>query len=193
MQLLKALPLPAPTPLLLAVVALFLLPPKSVAQKSYTVGITAGAAIPTGRFGDVQSKGKSITGFVGVGVAELPIGLRIDGMYHTFGGRSTTSGGDVDVVTPDLRLWGIGGNFVITTTGSTAKPYLLAGAGYYNSKQDSPDAKARYDIGFSGGVGSTFNLGPFASIVEARFHSISRKPENGGSIHFVPVMLGIMF
>jgi hypothetical protein len=97
------------------------------------------------------------------------------------------------VQSPDLRLWGVGGNFVITTTGSTAKPYLLAGAGYYNSKPDSPDAKARYDIGFSGGVGSTFNLGPFASIVEARFHSISRKPENGGSIHFVPVMLGIMF
>src|SRR5687767_6946425 len=190
MQLLGALPFPLP----LVFAALALLPAGAVAQKSYTVGITAGAAIPTGNFGDLQSKGKSITGFVGFGVAELPIGLRFDGMYHTFGGRSVTPpGGGADVDTPDLRLWGIGGNFVVTTTGSTAKPYLLVGAGYYNSKADSADAKARYNIGFSGGVGSTFNLGPFASIVEARFHSISRKPENGGSIHFVPVMLGIMF
>jgi hypothetical protein len=190
MQLPRTLRFPLP----LAFAALALLPAGAVAQKSYTVGITAGAAIPTGTFGDVQSKGKSITGFVGFGVAELPVGLRFDGMYHTFGGRSVTPpGGGAAVQSPDLRVWGVGGNFVVTTTGSTAKPYLLAGAGYYNSKPDSPDAKARYNIGFSGGIGSTFNLGPFASIVEARFHSISRKPENGGSIHFVPVMLGIMF
>ena len=191
MQLLRVLAFPFPLPLLFV---LSLLPVGATAQKSYTVGITAGAAIPTGRFGDVQAKGTSITGFVGFGVAELPIGLRFDGMYHTFGGRTVTpAGGGADVQSPDLRLWGIGGNFVATTSGTNAKPYVLAGAGYYNSKADLVDAKARFNIGFSAGIGSTFNLGPFASIVEARFHSISRKSENGGSIHFVPVMLGIVF
>lgn len=174
--------------------ALAVLPAKTLAQKSYAVGITAGAAIPTGKFGDVQSKGKSITGFIGLGIAELPIGLRIDGMYHNFSGRSVTPpGGGADVQTPDLQLWGIGGNFVLTTSGSTAKLYLLAGAGYYNAKVDSVDAKSQHKLGFSAGIGSTFNLGPLASVVEVRFHSISRKSEEGGSIHFVPIMLGIMF
>lgn len=188
MQLVRAFALPS----LLA--AFSLLPAESLAQKSYAVGITAGATIPTGKFGDAQSKGKSITGFVGFGIAELPIGLRLDGMYHTFTGRSVTPpGGGADVLTPDLRLWGIGANFVITTSGSTAKPYLLAGAGYYNSKADSADAESRNNLGFSAGLGSTFNLGSFASVVEVRFHGISRKRENGGSIHFVPVLIGIMF
>ena len=164
------------------------------AQKSYAIGITAGAAIPTGNFSDGYSKGMAVTGILAVGVADLPIGLRFDGMYHAFPGRTVTpAGGGADILTPDLRLWGLSGNLVITTAGTSAKPYLLGGVGFYNSKVDSAEANSRNNLGFSGGVGSTFNVGPFASVLEVRYHAISRKPEDGGNIHFVPVLLGIMF
>ena len=172
----------------------FLLPAPALAQRSYAAGITAGAALPTGRFADAHSKGHAITGFIGVGIGELPIGLRFDGMYQTFRGRlATPPGGTAEIQNPDLRIWGVGGNFVVTASGSTAKPYLIAGAGAYNIKADTVDAQSRYHLGFSGGIGSTFNLGPLASVVEVRFHSISRKPNRGGSIHFAPILLGIMF
>lgn len=164
------------------------------AQKSYALGITAGAAIPTGKFGDAYSAGAAITGFLAWGLAELPVGVRLDGMYHTFSGRSfAPPGGGADVSTPDLRLWGAGANLVVTASGSTTKPYFVVGAGYYNSKVDSVGASSKNHLGFSGGVGSTFSLGPLASVVEVRFHSISRKTEHGGSVHFVPVLLGITF
>jgi len=164
------------------------------AQRSYTIGISAGAAIPTGKFSEGHSKGQTITGFIALGMDELPIGVRLDGTYNTFSGRAVTpAGGGAAAETPDLRLLGLVGNIVFTASGSTAKPYLVGGAGFYNSKTNAPDARSRNDLGFSIGLGSTFNLGPLASVVEARFHSISREPEDGGSIHFVPVTLGIMF
>jgi len=188
MQLVKALLLPS----LVGVLSGLALPAQ--AQNSYAIGFSAGAAIPTGKFSEGHAKGKTITGFIALGVDELPIGVRLDGVYNTFDGRAVTpAGGGTPVETPDLRLWGIVGNVVFTGSGSTAKPYLVAGAGFYNSKTNAPDAKSRNDLGFSIGLGSTFSLGPLASLVEVRFHSISREPDQGGSIHFVPITLGIMF
>jgi len=164
------------------------------AQRSYAIGISAGGAIPTGKFRKAHSKGQTVTGFIALGANELPIGLRFDGVFSTFKGRAVTpAGGGAAVQTPDLRLLGVVGNVILTASGTTAKPYLVGGAGFFNSKVDAPDARSRNDPGFSVGLGSTFNLGPLASLVEARYHSISRAPGDGGMIHFVPVTLGIMF
>ena len=174
--------------------AALLVPTGAVAQRSYAVGIAAGPGLPTGRFADAHSRGLSVTGFLGFGSGEVPIGWRFDGMYHTFPGRlATPPGGTVEVQNPDLRIWGVGANFVITASGSTAKPYFLAGAGAYNITPDTANAQARYYLGYSGGVGSTFTLGPLASVIEVRYHSISRKPSRGGSVHFVPILLGFVF
>ena len=188
MQLFKTLAFP------FLLVSLCLPSVEALAQRNYAVGITAGAALPTGNFSDSYAKGAAITGFLATGMGELPIGLRFDGMYQTFPGRLVTPpGGTADIQTPDLRLWGFGVNFVVTASGTTAKPYLIIGTALNNVRVDSVSAKARNHLGFSGGVGSTFNLGPFSSIVEARFHSISRRPAHGGSIHFVPLLLGMVF
>ncbi|HEU4748247.1 MAG TPA: hypothetical protein VFS56_07070, partial [Gemmatimonadaceae bacterium] len=123
-----------------------------------------------------------------------PIGVRLDGIYDDFDGRTVVpAGGGAAVETPDLRLLGLVANGVFTASGSVAKPYLIAGVGFYNSETNAPDAKSRNDLGFSGGVGTTFNLGPLASVVEVRFHSISRDTENGGSIHYIPITVGFAF
>lgn len=170
------------------------LPAQAHAQRTYAIGIMGGASIPTGKFSDAYSNGIGATGFVALGAAELPIGMRLDGVYSNFSGRNVSPpGGGAEVITPDLRLWGIVGNLIITTSGTTAKPYVVLGAGFYNTKVDLPDEKSRNDLGFSIGLGSTFNFGPLTTAVETRFHSISREPENGGSIHFIPVTIGIVF
>lgn len=171
-----------------------LLVPSAHAQNSYAMGISAGPTIPTGKFSDAHSKGKNVTGFLAIGTEDLPIGFRLDGMYNDFKGRTVTpAGGGAAVETPDLRLLALVANGVFTASGSVAKPYLVAGMGFYNSKTNAPDAKSRNDLGFSIGLGSTFSLGPLASTLELRFHSISREPENGGSIHYIPITVGIAF
>ncbi len=169
--------------------AAFLLAASQVsAQKSYAVGISGGATIPTGKFNDTYSTGYAITAFIALGVPDLPIGVRFDGIYNQFSGRTVAS-----VVNPDLRLLGILGNLLYTFPSTTAKPYLLAGGGFYNSKVDSPDAKSRNDFGFSAGLGATFGLGPIAAVIEAQYHGVSRDTNAGGTIHFVPITIGIMF
>ena len=170
------------------------LPAGAGAQRSYAVGIAAGPGLPTGRFADAHSRGLSVTGFLGFGSSDVPIGWRFDGMYQTFPGRlATPPGGSVEVQNPDLRILALGGNFVITASGSTAKPYVMAGAGAYNVRPDTANAQARYYLGYSGGVGLTFAFGPLASVIEVRYHSISRQSNRGGSIHYVPILVGFVF
>lgn len=187
------------TTLLLLLPALFVaaflgLAPPTLAQKSYAVGISGGVAIPTGKFSDAQSTGYAVTGFIALGVPELPIGVRFDGIYNKFSGRTATpGGGGASVLSPDMRLMGILGNLIYTFPGTTAKPYLVTGGGVYNSKADLSGAKSENDFGFSAGFGATFGLGPLAGLIEARYHGISRDNAAGGTIHFVPITLGIMF
>ena len=168
--------------------AILLSPPDALAQKSYAVGVSGGAAIPTGKFNDVYSTGYAITAFIALGVPDLPIGVRLDGVYNQFSGRTVAS-----VVNPDLRLMGVLGNLLYTFPSTTVKPYLITGGGFYNSKVDTPDAKSRNDFGFSAGLGATFGLGPLAAAIEARYHGISRDTNDGGNIHFVPITIGITF
>jgi hypothetical protein len=164
------------------------------AQKSYAIGISAGAGIPTGKFNDGYSTGFTGTVFIALGVPDLPIGVRFDGVYNQFAGRTVTPvGGGAAVDNPNLRLMGAVGNLIYTFPGTSAKPYIVTGAGFYNSKANSPGAKSRNDFGFSAGLGATFGLGPLAAALEARYHGISRDTDAGGSIHFVPITFGLMF
>jgi hypothetical protein len=164
------------------------------AQKSYAIGVAGGAGIPTGKFNDAYSTGYTGTVFIALGVPDLPIGVRFDGVYNQFSGRTVVPPeGGAGVENPDLRLIGAVGNLIYTFPGTTAKPYILTGAGFYNSKADAPGAKSRNDFGFSAGLGATFGLGPLAAVIEARYLGISRDTDAGGSIHFVPVTLGFVF
>lgn len=178
----------------LFVTAFLAMAPATLAQKNYAVGISGGAAIPTGRFSDAHSTGYTINAFVALGLADLPIGIRFDGIYNKFSGRTVTPpGGGADVENPDLRLMGILGNLIYTFSGTTAKPYVITGAGFYSSKPDSSGAASRNDFGFNAGLGATFGLGPLIAVLEARYHSISRDDTAGGTIHYVPIKLGVMF
>jgi len=178
----------------LAVLALAATTSIASAQKSYAVGVSGGAGIPTGKFNDAYSTGYNASVFIALGVPDLPIGVRFDGVYNQFAGRTVlVTGGAAEVEIPDLRLIGAVGNLIYTFPGTTAKPFIVTGAGFYNSKDDSPGAKSRNDFGFSAGLGATFGLGGLTAVIEARYHGISRDTDAGGNIHFVPVTLGLVF
>jgi len=163
------------------------------AQKSYALGIAGGASIPTGKFSDNQSTGYSGTLFIAVGVPELPIGVRFDGIYNRFSGKVVAQSGVGTARSPDVRVMGILGSLIYTFPGTTAKPYFIAGGGLYNTKAEISGAKAENDFGFHAGVGATFGIGGLATFLESRYHSISRNAAKGGNIQFVPITFGFMF
>jgi hypothetical protein len=157
------------------------------AQKSYALGFGGGATVPVGRLSNNQKSGYNAMIALAIGVSDLPVGVRFDGVYNSLSHDKAAANG------VDLRVSGILANLVIAFPGTNAKAYILAGGGLYNSKPDVAGAKSQNDFGFNGGLGATFGFGPFATFVESRYHTISRSESKGGVYQFVPVTVGLMF
>ena len=174
---------------LMVMISLSLAAVTARAQKGYALGIGGGAAIPVGKLGDVQKTGYSALLALALGSPDLPIGLRFDGIYNNLTHTDTPTG----TASADMRVAGAIANVVYAFPGTYAKPYVLAGAGWYNSKVDSTDAKAQNNFGFNAGLGTTFGFGPAAAFLEARYHTISRSVKKGGVFQFVPITFGLMF
>ncbi len=146
--------------------------------------------MPVGKLSDSQSTGYNGILVLAIGVAELPIGVRFDGIYSGFRYRATPVG---TASASDLRVVAALGNLIFAFSGTSAKPYVIVGGGLYNTKGDIPGAKSQNNFGFNGGLGATFGLGPFATFLESRYHSISRSTAKGGVVQFVPITVGLLF
>lgn len=182
-QLLRAIPLSLPFFLSLAISS------AAFGQKTYAVALGGGAAIPVGKLSDTQKTGYSTMAAIAIGVAELPLGVRFDGVYNNLPAKVQSG----TTISSDFRVMGVLANLVFAFPGTNAKPYLIVGGGLYNSKADVPGAKSQNNLGFNAGLGATFGFGPFATFLESRYHSISRNAVKGGVFQFVPITFGVMF
>jgi hypothetical protein len=162
-------------------------------QKTYALGVGGGATIPVGKLADVQKAGYNGLASLAVGVAELPLGVRFDAIYNSMPKRDDVVSAPGGIASADFRVIGALANLIFAFPGTNAKPYILAGAGLYNSKLNASGAKSMNTLGFNAGIGTTFGMGPFAIFVESRYHSASRSASKGGVYQFVPVTLGILF
>jgi hypothetical protein len=153
------------------------------AQRRTSVGFAAGATFPVGDLGDATSTGFHVLGTLSFsGTASSPVGFRIDGMYNSLSGKSSG---------PDVNVWSVNGNLVYAFPGGmTATPYIIGGAGWYNSKADESGAESSNDIGINGGIGVRFPLSGFSTFAEVRFHHVFSDP---GSLQMIPLTFGILF
>jgi len=158
----------------------------AVAQSSkpVSIGVAAGAAIPTGTLGDSWSTGYNVTGMLGLHSYASPVGLRIEGMYNHFGGKEEA--GDPSAV----KIWAGTANLVYNIKGTGITPYLIGGAGYYGVDRDSPNFPSENKLGLNGGIGAAFPLSGFNTFVEARFHHVFTEDH---AVQFIPVTFGITF
>jgi hypothetical protein len=177
---------------LMAVLALAsaMLSGQASGQKTYALGIGGGAAMPVGKLSNTQTTGFNGIVALALGVADLPIGVRFDGIYNSFSRKTIIS---PPTSTYAFRVAGLLGNLIYAFPGTTAKTYVVAGGGWYNTKFDIAGTKAENHWGLNAGLGITFGVGPVTSFLESRYHFISREPTKGGVIHFVPITLGVMF
>ncbi len=165
---------------------------QAFAQRTYALGIGGGVAIPVGKLRNTQTTGFNGIVSLALGAAELPIGVRIDGIYNNFS-HTNVAPPPGATSAADFRVAGILGNLIYAFPGTTAKTYIIAGGGLYNTRLDVAGTKSENHFGLNAGLGITFGLGPIAGFVESRYHFISREPAKGGVIHFVPITLGLMF
>lgn len=164
-------------------IALALISLPAQAQRRASVGFAAGASVPVGDLGDGVSTGFHVLGTLAVsGTASSPLGFRVDGMYNSLSGKNSG---------PDVNVWTVNGNLVYAFPGGmTATPYIIAGAGWYNSKADESGAESSSDLGINAGIGARFALSGFSTFAEVRFHNIFSDPN---SAQFIPLTFGILF
>ncbi|MDQ6770564.1 MAG: outer membrane beta-barrel protein [Gemmatimonadota bacterium] len=174
---------------MISIITVAMVAARAAAQKTYALGIGGGAAIPVGKLSNTQSTGFNGMVTVALGVAELPIGVRFEGIYNSFSHKAQS----VPANPYNFRIAGVLGNLIYAFPGTTAKSYIVAGGGLYNTKLDVAGSKAENHFGLNAGLGMTFGLGPITSFLESRYHFVSREPAKGGVIHFVPISLGLMF
>lgn len=167
-----------------AAVAVFGTTSSAQSTKPVSLGVSLGAAIPTGDFGDVYKTGYNGTVSLGLNSVGTPLGFRIDGMFNNFSGRD-----DLTSSRPDYRIIGANANIVYALPGTGMRPYLIGGAGIYGQKPDVSGAKNITDFGFNGGIGASFPLSGFTTFVEARFHHIM----SDATTQFIPITFGISF
>jgi hypothetical protein len=163
-----------------------------LAQKTYAIGLGGGTAIPVGKLNDAQKAGYNGMAMLAMGVADLPFGVRFDAIYNTLTRRADTIAQGSSASTSDFRVMGALANLIYAFPGTSAKAYIVAGAGLYNSKVE-PNGKSQNHLGFNAGLGATFGVGPLATFIESRYHSISRSTADGGVYQFVPITVGLMF
>ena len=174
----------------LAFSAAFLVALPAHGQRRTSFGFAAGATVPVGDLGDATSTGFHALGTLAIsGTASTPVGFRIDGMYNSLSGKSSG---------PDVNLWSLNGNVVFAFPGGmSATPYVMGGAGWYNTKTDEDGAESSNNFGLTGGVGARFALSGFSTFAEVRFHNVfgnkNDATDERPSLRIIPLTFGILF
>lgn len=168
--------------------------------KPISLGISGGAAIPTGSLSDGANTGYNVTGSIAVGLTGLPFSIRGDAAFNSFGVKDNIVN-SVGADNANARILGFTGNLVLPLPlqGTVLRPYLIGGVGLYNVRYSSSinsgggnlsASQSENRVGFNFGGGLTIPLAGFNAFIEARYHRVST---DNGSTAFVPITFGVMF
>jgi len=151
------------------------------ARTAARLGLGAGATAPVSGYGSDKNVGYHIGLLVDVKLPASPLGFRVDGAFHElkYSGNATKE-----------QIWMANANVLLKApTGTIVVPYVVGGAGIYNSHRTLfLGARAKTGAGVNVGGGLRFELSDVTTFVEARYHNVS-----GGAIRLLPITLGILF
>ena len=177
---------------LLALASLLLLAaPIQFAKAQFTsLGVAAGASIPTGDYKDVVKTGYNGYLTLDIHAPLSPVGLRLDGMFN-----SLDVSGNAISTSEKAQIWAATANIVIHPTDLVvAHPYLIGGLGYYHASFTGQpfgfSVPAENKMGFNAGAGVAIPLTGFRAFVEDRYHQLLGSDQH---VHFIPVSFGVSF
>jgi hypothetical protein len=169
-----------------------LLAPQLFAQ-GIQFSLAGGVSLPSGEYNTIAKTGWSAG--AGLLLGSKALGLQIDANYGHFPLDASGAGGSFDVGqrftfgTVDVAY-----RFQ-TSAESRFRPYVLGGAGVYNSKATGSDAdlfgaSSPTDFGLNAGAGFDYVAGGATLFLEGRFHNIFSDPSN---TQFIPLTIGVRF
>ena len=158
--------------------ALFFAPAAAEAQVRILAG--AGVTNPISDLNDVAGVGWHAMGGAQLEIATLPVGLRGDGGYHSFGEQGSN---------PQTSVLSGAVSLVVTLPGVGLSPYVLGGVGVYRTSLDLPGNEASSDTGFHAAFGVDIGGLGFGGFAELRGVNVST--EGSGNFRFLTATLGI--
>lgn len=168
---------------LLVTAALLAAPSLAIAQNPFHFNVAAGAAIPTGDFGDAADVGYNLTAGIGLRPPLSPIGFRVEGSYNSFGAKNCPATLKCD----DATVKGVDANliydFMPVTKTVGVSLYGIGGLGGFSVFDET-------HLGWNVGAGLRLPLTGFSGYVEARYHQVQG---NGGHIAYIPIVFGLSF
>lgn len=172
--------------------------------RPYSLGVAAGAAIPTGDLADGSNTGYNVTGHIGFALPALPFDARLEMSYNNFTvQKSQIAGTGIDAAS--TRSLGFIGDVLYTLPLPSAviRPYVIGGVGLYNDKlaatsQGVTESINENELGVNGGAGVRIPLTRLTPFAEIRYHHVrvGHKIQGGGttsSISYVPITFGVSF
>jgi opacity protein-like surface antigen len=186
----------------ISLTAIFLAALTAVAQSAQaqaspiSFGVTAGATKALGDFGNAVDLGYHAGALVQWQGPDLPVAIRVDGVYHRFSvNQSTLTGSGLNDANISIIAGTVDGVWMFPTeSGAPMSPYLIGGPGFYHISASCSDCQGitatANKFGLNGGAGLSFPLSGFSAFVEARYHHIFT---DGGSSSMIPISVGIVF
>jgi Outer membrane protein beta-barrel domain len=153
-----------------------------------------GVGVPLGDFDDAAKlgwHGLAAVSFVPTG---WPVGIQIDGSYQQF---NLDHGANPGFAGLKNRFIMGTGDIVFkfkSSEESSFRPYLIGGAGVYNSKVTGSDNANNLiqggttDFGLNAGAGFDIKTSGIGLFLEGRFHDVFN---DGPNTKFIPITLGI--
>jgi hypothetical protein len=163
---------------LLATVVLVLLPASVQGQIRLLGGL--GVTNPMGDLNDVADVGWHATGGVQLSIAALPVGLRADGGYHSFGEQGSN---------PKTSILSGALSVVVNFPGIGLSPYVLGGFGTYRTSVDVDGSDPVSNAGIHGAFGVDIGAGGMGGFAEVRYVSV--KTDSSANQRFVTATLGV--
>jgi hypothetical protein len=138
-----------------------------------------GLSTPFGDFGDAAETGWHGTAGLQLSVPAIPIALRADGGYHSFG--QATGAPAVSMLAGSLSL-------VLNLPGVGLVPYVLGGLGTYRRSVDVSGVEPVSNNGVHGAFGVNIGAIGFGGFGEVRVVNVN---SSGGDSRFVTATLGL--
>jgi hypothetical protein len=162
---------------LFAALALLSAPAAASAQVSLMAG--AGLSTPIGDFSDGAEAGWHGIAGLQLSVPAIPVALRADAGYHSFG-QATGN--------PSSSVLSGAASLVVNLPGVGLVPYLLGGVGQYRQSVDLSGVDPVTDNGYHAAFGVNIGALGFGGFGEVRFVNISHSV---GNSRFVTATIGL--
>ena len=171
-----------------AIAALAFTPLAASAQLPLRVGLGGGISMPVGDIAKTSDAGINLVASASFTPARLPVGFEAAATYHNFAPKKGAGGNSF--------IMSVTGGVTIPIAGTVGEPYLMGGAGYYNTQGPTTGTTdAERDFGAYGGIGIRFRTSKAQFHVKAAFHEIFAEKNAAGvtrSRELVPLSFTIV-